>query len=312
MILTLILVTIVAAVWVTVMILPALTASVASRTVAALQHYFDADQSVLARLVPQNWTSRLLEIPLVALLGIPLLAGTWLFFGILDEVAERDKLVDLDQIVFEFLRSLRSPVFDRLLIAITALGDARVVMPVAAAGLAVLAVLARWRAAVYLVMATAGAAVFVAGVKRFIQRPRPVSIYDGLAEYSFPSGHASMSVVLYGFLAILLAQAAPPAWRRAIAFATLLLIAMISFSRVYLGAHWMSDVLAGLGFGVAWVALLTIMYWRHVTEPVPPLLFAAVLLAAFAGSAAVHIRRDTVIETGRYAIPAAPATAPRR
>lgn len=312
MILTLIMLVIVVSVWITVAVLPSLATGIAHRTAAALQRYLDTDQSVLARMVPQNWTSRLLEIPLIALLCVPLLLGTWLFFGILDEVAEGDKLVDLDRLVFEFLRHLRTPMFDRLMIGTTALGDARVVMPVAAAGLAVLAVLQRWRAALYLVMATAGAAVFVAGVKRFIQRPRPVPIYDGLAEYSFPSGHASMSIVLFGFLAILLVQAAPPAWRRGIAFATLLLILMISFSRVYLGAHWMSDVAAGLGFGLAWLALLTMMYWRHVAQPVPPVLFATVLLATFFIAAIAHIKRDTATETGRYAIPATSTLAPRK
>jgi membrane-associated phospholipid phosphatase len=311
MIMTLILLSIVASIWITVSILPALTTGIATRTVAALQRYFDADQNVLARMVPQNWTSRLLEIPLVALLAVPLILGTWLFFGILDEVAEGNRLIDLDRWVFEFFRARRNAPLDSLMITVTSLGDARVVMPVTLAGLATLIAYKRWRPALYLTMATAGAAIFVGGVKHFIQRPRPISIYDGIAEYSFPSGHASMSVVLFGFLAVLLAQGAPLAWRRVIAFAALLLILMISFSRVYLGAHWLSDVAAGLGFGVAWVALLTIMYWRHVTTPAPPAAFAAVLLSVFAIAATVHIVRDAPVEKSRYAIPAGFQLAPR-
>jgi cation-transporting P-type ATPase E len=311
MIMTFILLSIVASVWITVSILPSLTTGLATRTVAALQRYFDADQNVLTRMVPQNWTSRLLEIPFVALLAVPLILGTWLFFGVLDEVAEGNRLIDLDRWVFEFFRARRNVPLDNLMITITSLGDARVVMPVALAGLATLIAYKRWRPALYLTLATAGAAIFVAGVKHFIQRPRPVSIYDGIAEYSFPSGHASMSVVLFGFLAVILAQGAPSAWRRVIAFAALLLILMISLSRVYLGAHWLSDVAAGLGFGVAWIALLTIMYWRHVTIPAPPAVFASVLMAVFAIATTVHIVRDAPTEKSRYAIPAGFQLAPR-
>lgn len=254
-------------------------------------------------MVPQGWAARLLDLPLIVLLAIPLVLGLWGFFGILEEVAEGDSIVDLDKIVYEFLRQLRSAPFDRAMITITGLGDAYVVMPVMIAGLIALAAFKRWRAALYLMTATAGAGIFVAGVKRFIQRPRPVSIYDGLAEYSFPSGHACMSVVLYGFLAMLLIQAASPTWRRRIAFAALVLIGLIAFSRIYLGAHWLSDVAAGLAFGVAWVALLTILYLRHDADPAPARVFAAVLLAAFAIAGYIHTTRDATKEASRYALP---------
>ena len=303
MILTLILMLIVGLAWFAVAVLPSLAAGLATRSINAINRHLDRDESFLARRVPQGWAARLLDLPLIALLAIPLVLGLWAFFGILDEVADGDSLVDLDKIVFEFFRQLRSAPFDRAMIAITGLGDARVVMPVTLAGLLALAALKRGRAALYLMAATAGAGVFVAGVKRFIARPRPVSIYDGLAEYSFPSGHACMSVVLYGFLAILLMQAATPAWRRVIAFAALVLIAMISFSRVYLGAHWLSDVVAGLAFGVAWVALLTLLYLRGDAKPAPVPVFASVLLAAFAIAGYIHTNRDVAKETTRYAVP---------
>lgn len=303
MILTLILMLIIALTWLTVAVLPPFVAGLATRSITAINDHLDRDESAIARRVPQGWAARLLDLPLIVLLAIPLVLGLWLFFGILEEVAEGDTIVDLDTVVFEFLRSLRGAPFDRAMIAITGLGDAHVVMPVTLAGLLALTAFKRWRAALYLMTATAGAAIFVAGVKRVIQRPRPVSIYDGLAEYSFPSGHACMSVVLYGFLAMLLIQASSPAWRRTIAFATLLLIAMISFSRLYLGAHWLSDVAAGIAFGIAWIALLTILYLRHDANPAPAPVFASVLLAAFVIAGYIHTTRDVAKETGRYAVP---------
>lgn len=303
MILTLILTLIVGSAWLAVAVLPYTAAGLATRSIMAINSHLDRDETWIARRVPHGWAARLLDLPLIVLLGIPLVLGLWAFFGILDEVAEGDRIVDLDKIVFEYLKGLRSASFDRVMIAVTGLGDAYVVMPVTLAGLLALAVFKCWRAALYLITATAGAAIFVAGVKRFIQRPRPVSIYDGLAEYSFPSGHACMSVVLYGFLAILLIQTATPAWRRVAAFAALVLIAMISFSRIYLGAHWLSDVAAGLAFGVAWVALLTILYLRHDAKAPPAAVFACVLLAAFAIAGYIHTTRDAANQASRYALP---------
>lgn len=303
MILTLILILIAVSAWLAATVLPSFVAGLATRSITAINRHLDSDESFIARLVPQGWAARLLDLPLIVLLAIPLVLGLWAFFGILDEVADGHSIVNLDRMVFDFLGSLRSAPFDRAMIAITGLGDANVVMPVTLAGLLALAAFKRRRAAVYLIMATVGAAVFVAGVKRVIQRPRPVSIYDGLAEYSFPSGHACMSVVLYGFLGMLLIQAAPPTWRRVIAFVTLLLIAMISFSRIYLGAHWLSDVAAGLAFGVAWIALLTILYLRQDANPAPAPAFAAVLLVAFAVAGYIHTTRDLAKETSRYAVP---------
>lgn len=295
MILGLILVTLVASAWFGATVLPSMARTLAIRTVALIHGRLD-------RVLPPAWTATILELPLLAALAIPLILGVWAFFGILHEVGEGDGIVNLDKGLFQYLQQLRTAPFDQVMIAATGLGDHTVVLPVAAAGLLALAALQRWRAALYLLMATGGAVVFVAGVKRFIQRPRPISIYDGLAEYSFPSGHASMSVVLYGFLAVLLMQGAPPAWRRSIAFVALLLIGLIAFSRVYLGAHWLTDVLAGLAFGVAWIALLTIGYLRANPQPVPTALLAGLLVVVMVAADGRHIIRDGAHEASRYTV----------
>lgn len=306
MILTLIMAALVASAWAAVTVLPTMAAGAARRMVAGVHAQLDRSDSLLSRVVPRAWSTSILELPLLTLLAVPLILGVWAFFGILHDVGEGDRIVDLDKALFQFLQHLRTAPFDAVMIAITGMGDHTVVMPVAAAGLIGLAALQRWRAALYLLVATGGAVAFVGGVKRFIQRPRPISIYDGLAEYSFPSGHASMSVVLYGFLAVLLAQGAPPAWRRIIAFATLLLIGLIALSRVYLGAHWLTDVLAGLAFGIAWIALLTIGYLRHHPQPVPAAAFGALLLAVMVLADGRHIIRDGAHEAARYTVKAHP------
>jgi cation-transporting P-type ATPase E len=189
---------------------------------------------------------------------------------------------------------------------LTELGDAKVAVPLGIAALVLFALQRRWREVAYFAAAVTGAAVFVAGLKRVLHRARPVDIYDGAAEYSFPSGHAGMSIVVFGFLAFLLACHARPLWRRWLYGLSIAFVLIIGFSRIYLGAHWLSDVLAGLAFGLAWNSVLAIGYLRCETSPLPvrPMLLALGLV--FVVSGVIHVARDFPAEFARYAQPQTP------
>jgi undecaprenyl-diphosphatase len=99
-------------------------------------------------------------------------------------------------------------------------------------------------------------------VKYIVHRPRPY--FDNplliLTTYSFPSGHALASTVLYGLLAAFAVQASKTWRQRVVAVSiALCLIALVCFSRVYLGVHYLTDVLAGVLEGVLWLALCLTM-----------------------------------------------------
>ena len=241
------------------------------------------------------------ELPLLAILAIALMGGLWAFFGVLEDVITGDPLVVIDELAYELLLQLRSYWGDFGLVAITQLGDVQVVLPVAAAAVATLLALCKWRAAMYLVIALVGASMWVEMIKLLLQRSRPVDLYDGASQFSFPSGHATMSIVVFGFLAILLAHGASPHMRRTIIGSALSLVFLIGFSRIYLGAHWLSDVLAGLSFGVAWVALLSIAYFRVAPKPLPSSPLFAVFVAVLVGSGALHVARSHATDLNRYA-----------
>lgn len=241
------------------------------------------------------------ELPLLAVSAIAVMGGLWAFFGILEDVITGDPLVFVDEIAYDALLQLRSYWGDFGLVAITQLGDLQVVFPVAATGVATFVALGKRRAAMYLVLAVVGASMWVQLAKLLLQRSRPVDLYAGASQFSFPSGHATMSVVVFGFIAILLAHGTTQHMRRKIIGSALSLILLIGFSRIYLGAHWLSDVVAGLSFGAAWIALLSIAYFRVAPEPLPGSTLFIIFVAVLLGSGALHVARSHANDLKRYA-----------
>ncbi len=257
-----------------------------------------------------NWLARQLlavldparkELPGLALLAAIVLSSLWLFFGVLQDVLAGDPLVRANEAVFHFLQGLRTEWVDQAMVAITELGDARVVAAVTLAALAWLAWRRNWRAAAHLfaVIAIAALATAVLKVSLHIRRPEPID--TGWDAFAFPSGHSVANAALYGFLAIITAWEIRPRWRLPVTGALALLVGAIAFSRVYLGAHWLSDVLGGTAFGIAAAALFGIAYLRHDPPPVGAtgLCVTVGLVLLLAG--AVHIDRRHAADMSRYA-----------
>ena len=129
--------------------------------------------------------------------------------------------------------------------------------------LVLLAMRRRWRWAAYLLFTTGVGGLLNLALKSFFARARP-DLAEALRDahgYSFPSGHAMGSTIV--FLALnYLAFRIIPRWRAraaAIAFGVSM-IAAIASSRIYLGVHWISDIAAGIAAGVIWVAFTTVAY----------------------------------------------------
>lgn len=154
---------------------------------------------------------------------------------------------------------LQTPVGPRWLlqaaIDITALGGATLMWLFGVAGLIWL-LYRRLRAeAAWIAVSLIGASLIDNGLKAWIARPRPALVphLAQVTDPSFPSGHAMVSAALYLTLALMLAESARGWAPRAalVGFASLIVL-LIGCSRVYLGVHWPSDVLAGWSFGTAW------------------------------------------------------------
>ncbi len=231
-----------------------------------------------------------------------LLAGGWLFLGVLEDVVSADPIVYAGRSLQQLLQHFRTPLGDRAMVALTELGDPTVALAVIAAVLGWLVWRRAWRDARYWLAAVVFGELLVATIKAALQVPRPEGFAAVATSYSFPSGHAAMSTVIYGFLAVLLAPALRAGWRWLPYAGAALLVCAIAFSRLYLGAHWLADVLAGVGLGSAWVAVLAIARQRHAGACARLPGLGAVAGLAFAAAASWHVATAHERDLGRYAV----------
>lgn len=186
------------------------------------------------------------------------LAACTLAFSKLAEEMASGELASIDGSVAVWLHSHATGFATLLLGTVTRLGGADVLLVVTL--LAVLAMLRRRRLAHAALMGAAlgGGEALNAVLKAAFERPRP-SFSEPLATaagFSFPSGHAMVSLTVYGALAFVIATSVGS--RRAqllVLISAIVLVLAIGFSRVYLGVHYASDVVAAYGAGLAWLSL---------------------------------------------------------
>jgi membrane-associated phospholipid phosphatase len=197
--------------------------------------------------------------------GLPLLGALfvlalslWAFGQIVDEqIVEGNSRTD--ERLAEWLHGRATDPFTDVFRVITWCGNFMTLLAVT-----LVAVVILWRRrertdAVFVTLAFLGAQVLSTGMKLGFRRDRPF-FPDPLATestFSFPSGHALVSLAVYGSIALVLARRLSSHAQRAVLLGgTALLVLAIGFSRLYLGVHFLSDVLAGYAAGLAWLALL--------------------------------------------------------
>src|SRR5215472_3678256 len=199
------------------------------------------------------FTGSLLLISLVA--AVIALA----LFGWLADEVMRGATLRLDLAIRSAVHGLSSRQLTAVMLIITSMGST--IFLLAATGLALVAFLSfGWqRAAIWLVIAMAGAGVLTATMKHSFHRPRPAPFfgYTLPGSESFPSGHALASLCFYGVVAALCsARVRTRSLRWSIWIAAAALVAAIGFSRIYLGVHYFSDVLGGYLAATVWLAAL--------------------------------------------------------
>lgn len=192
-----------------------------------------------------------------------LAAGGWAFGALAEEVAEGD--TGLDNRIADELHEHATRPLTEFFEAVTTLGNGIVLAGVAAIAAYLLARRRYYAEAVLMVLAYGGAQVLSYSLKLAFRRDRPffTDPLATLSTYSFPSGHATVSIAVYGALSLVLVRRLTGPARVVCLAAAVLLVSLIGFSRLYLGVHFLSDVLAGFSVGLAWLALCVVVLDLH-------------------------------------------------
>ena len=217
--------------------------------------------------------SRRLDLTLTVGLALGLLLSLgviYLFAELAEEVLEGESR-RFDLLTLVWIQAHSPDWFYGPMRVITTLGYYWVVLPLLA--VSALAFYRRGRriSAALLVLSTCGGMVLTTALKDLFERSRPDLFESGYTAsfYSFPSGHATMAVGFYGTLAILVAWRLKGLRRWAVISAGALLVLLIGYSRLYLGVHYPTDILAGYLAAPLWVGTISLAYllWRLVRGP---------------------------------------------
>ena len=243
------------------------------------------------------------ESKALLLAALLLIGSAWLFFGVLQDVWSGDPLVRADRSVYAMLQALRNPWADSVMVAVTEFGGALLMFALVAAVSLLLAARRCWRTLGYWLAAAGFGAILVATLEFLLARRALAASGGGIEQLAFQGRHAATSIVIYGFLTFLLARSRPAGTKLVVTLVAATAILLIAFSRLYLGAQSLSDVLASLSLGLAWVALLSIAYLNHGQGGRVPALALAVVSGTtivLVGSFIVAQRHES--DLTRYAV----------
>jgi membrane-associated phospholipid phosphatase len=214
---------------------------------------------VSADAIPKPTRSRFaflhphIYLGLHTVVGLLLAAGcTWLFLAIADEVPEQGAMIRVDNAVTSWLQVHGTETGEAIFVGVSYIGAQ--VLTVVLLVLAITLIVRRdWRRLAVLAVTCGGGALLNGAMKLVFHRERPAYAEEfHLTTWSFPSGHAMDSLIVYGLLAYWLGTKWPEK-SRLIYIGAALLIGAIGYARIYLGVHYLSDVIAGFSAGAVWL-----------------------------------------------------------
>lgn len=201
--------------------------------------------------------------------------------------------IEMNQDIWQFLRSLDYLPARKLAIAITLLGQKELIWLLGLACISYFFAIKQYRLAIHSLFLIGLSSLGVALLKFIIHSPRPWGIIGEENNFSFPSGHTTLAVSVYFMLALLF-SANKENWFRKFCFLTAFSMSfLVGFSRLYLGAHWFTDILAGWLFGGACLILTLLSYRRQRTPKLNLLPFSIFFFIVFLGSYALVAYQKT-------------------
>jgi membrane protein DedA with SNARE-associated domain len=222
------------------------------------------------------WAARRVDptSPSGSILSFVVIAGTicvWVFIGLVQDVIAKEEAALLDPKIERFVMAHRVEWATAVMKGVTWLGSNAVLIPlVLVIGGYFLLRDRDWRPAAFMAAALMGADLLYRVVKSLVDRHRPPASLQliHVSGFAFPSGHATAVVACWGMAAILLGVERSTRVRMSLWAGAALIAALVGSSRLYLGVHWWTDVVAGFALGGSWLCLLCLLFLRRRREVV--------------------------------------------
>lgn len=184
-------------------------------------------------------------------------AAAWFFGSVLQDVLAKEQLALFDRPAMTYIANHRDPAMNNVMEIVSVAGSVKVLLGLTALAGAWMYFRTRlWRWPLFLSLTVTGAIALYDLIKVLVERPRPeIEPLLHVGGYSFPSGHATAAAAVYTALAYVLTR--QTSWKAGVIFWTIAFFSatVVGFSRIYLGVHWPTDVMAGLTLGTAWTAV---------------------------------------------------------
>ncbi len=178
--------------------------------------------------------------------------------------------IRINNTLYHFFRGIRTHGLDTIMINLTLLGQKQVLLPVVLVFFGWLIFLKRWRLAFHALALAVLAAGGIFVIKHILKSPRPWGIYFNPESYSMPSGHATLSTTVFMGFAFLIAGSLRPKYRWPIYTLGITISFLVGISRMYLGAHWFTDVLGAWLLSASVLIFVIISYDRKKEKPINP------------------------------------------
>ncbi len=192
------------------------------------------------------------------------------FVGLVEDVVTSDSIVALDHLVSQQMSLLSEVGVIDVFIAITSLASTPITILILLLTAIICWVMRQRYIIIGLLIAVIGSTIFTFLTKMIFQRARPIDILLLESTYSFPSGHATVTVALYGFLAYIAIRFSKRfAVQVRIVIMTVLVTVLIGLSRIVLNEHYLSDVLGGYLVGTLWLTVaISVTEWLTTQDKI--------------------------------------------
>jgi membrane protein DedA with SNARE-associated domain/membrane-associated phospholipid phosphatase len=224
----------------------------------------------------------------IVVTSLIVLASGALFFGVLEDVISGDPLVGVDLSVYHFLQSVRTPWSDTVLAGLATLGSVFTLTALVVTVVLWMLVERRWRTIGYWLAAVVFSQLLIFALQFAMHRAPPNELLSDA--YVFPSNHVAATVIVYGFLAFLLARRVGMLEGLLVTTVSTVVVFVVALAGLYFGRYWVSDAIGGAALAYIWVAIvaLTAML-RHPEVPPSRGLMPLVVLVVMLVSVGVQL-----------------------